>query len=374
VALLTKIHHAAIDGMSGQELLSVLLDTTPQGRELPAATAIDHTARRSAPGELEMLGRGLLGAPRQPLRALRAVPRTLPHLDEVVTLRTVPGVGAIAGLSRRLIRTTRRRDGGVLERPQLKAPRTSLNGRISSHRRVAFASLSLADVKTVKDALGVTVNDVVVAVCAGGLRTWLADRGELPADPLIAMVPLSVRTEDQRNEYGNRIATMIAPIPTDAADPAERVRRAHEAMRSAQERHRAVPAELLQDANHFIPPALFARAARVTTRLAAQSRMEPSMNVVISNVPGSPVPLYCGGATQIAAYPVSVILDGAGLNISVMSYQGGLDFGVVADRAQVDDVWPLIDAFRAALDELVAAVAPAPSARAGRPVSVVGQA
>jgi WS/DGAT/MGAT family acyltransferase len=357
VALLTKIHHAAIDGVSGIELLSVLLDASPEGREL--APAPERPPRRTPPGELELLARGVAGAPRQHVRALRVLPRTLRHLDDVVTLRTLPGVSALANLGRRVARVRPAGDGGVLEAPSLRAPRTSLNGRISAHRRVAFASLPLADVKAVKDALGVTVNDLVVAVCAGALRTWLADRGELPPEPLLAMIPVSVRTQGESGEYGNRVSNMVAPIPTDEADPVARVLRAHEALRSAKDRHSAVPATLLQDANRFIAPALFARAARVTTWLAAQRAIEPPVNVVISNVPGSRAPLYCGGATQLAAHPVSVIMDGVGLNISVMSYRDSLDFGVVADRGQVDDAWPLLDALRAALDELAAALRPA---------------
>jgi WS/DGAT/MGAT family acyltransferase len=353
VALLTKIHHAAIDGVSGQELLSVLLDPSPEGRSLAPAPE-PRAPRRAAPGELEMLARGVAGMPHQPLRALRVLPRTLAHLDDVPTLRTLPGVGAVAGLSRRIARARTAGDGGVLEAPSLRAPRTSCNGAISAHRRFAFASLSLTDVKAVKDALGVTVNDVVVAVCAGALRGWLAQRGELPSEPLLAMIPVSVREESgDDGEYGNRTSAMIVPIPTDVADPLARVLCAHEALRSAKERHRALPATLLQDANHFIPPALFARAARVTTWLTAQRAIAPPVNVVISNVPGSRAPLYCGGATQLAAHPVSVIMDGVGLNISVMSYRDSLDFGVVADRGQVGDAWPLMDALGDSLDELV---------------------
>jgi WS/DGAT/MGAT family acyltransferase len=351
VALLTKMHHAAVDGMSGAEILSVLLDPSPEGRELPPAPK--KRSGESVPGQREMLARGLAGIPRQPLRALGAIPRTLPNLDEVPTLRTVPGVGTIAGLSRRALALTRGSlDGGVLESPRVRAPRTIFNRRISAHRRVAFASMSLGDVKAVKDEFGLKVNDVVVAMCAGALRSWLSERDALPTAPLLAMIPVSVRTPEQFGTYGNRVSTMIVAIPTDEPDPRKRLERASEAMMSAKDRHKALPASLLQDANHFIPPAVFARAARVTSRLAARDPAEPPVNLVISNVPGSPTPLYCGGARLLATYPVSAILDGVGLNITVFSYLDSIDFGVVGDRDQVQDAWPLIAALRAELDEL----------------------
>jgi WS/DGAT/MGAT family acyltransferase len=336
VALLTKIHHAAVDGMSGAEILSVLLDPSPEGRAVPPA---EDVVGHPPPGELRMLARGLAGLPRQPLRALAAMPRTLPHLDSVPTIRHLPGVGTLA-------RVTRRKG------PVPTAPRTRFQGAITPHRRVAFGSLSLDDVKAIKNAAGCTVNDVVMTVCAGALRDWLAERGELPADPLLTMVPVSVRTDDERGTFGNRISTMIVPLPTDEPDPVARLQRVHEAMRSAKERHRAMPATLLQDANHFIPPALFARAARVTSRVAVTQQLKAPLNLVISNVPGSPAPLYCAGATLEAHYPVSAIIDGVGLNITVLSYQDRLDFGVVADRDMLDDAWEIIERLRASLDEL----------------------
>jgi WS/DGAT/MGAT family acyltransferase len=351
VAVLTKMHHAAVDGMSGAEVLSVLLDPSPEGRDLPAAPPARVPA--AAPGALAMLARGLAGVPRQRLRSLRGLPRTLPHLDQVPTLRTLPGVSAVAQVSRRASRLRSRTGGGVPEGRRLRAPRTSVNAMIGPHRHVALTSQSLAEVKRIKGRFGVTVNDVVIAICAGALRTWLADRGELPEDPLLAMVPVSVRTEAQRGTFGNRVATMMAPIPTDVADPVERLAAAHEAMRSAKERHKVVPAGVLQDANEVIPPALFARAARVTTAVTARHPVQAPVNAVISNVPGSPVPLYLAGAELEALFPVSAIMHGVGLNITVMSHRDALSYGVVADRDLVDDAWPLADALDRAQAELL---------------------
>jgi WS/DGAT/MGAT family acyltransferase len=350
-ALFTKTHHAAVDGMSGAEILTVLLDPAPDGREIPPAP--EDSGSRRVPSQLEMLTRGLAGLPRERLGALKGIPTMLSNLDAVPGVNLLPGTANVASLSRRVAGLVRRnRDGGVLEAPRERAPRTRFNGPISAHRRVSFGTLSLSDVKAVKDHLGLTVNDVVIALCTGALREWLLERDELPDQPLVAMVPVSVRTPEQFGTYGNRVSVMTAPIPTDEPDPRRRVERIHESMRSAKERHKAVPASILQDATRFIPPALFARASRVTLSLGAR-RGTPMWNVVISNVPGSPAPLYLGGGTLLSHYPVSAITDGAGLNITVLSYLDQLDFGIVADREQVADAWPMIDGLRSALDELL---------------------
>jgi diacylglycerol O-acyltransferase len=346
VAALTKIHHALIDGMSGAEIMSLLLDLEPQGRELPPAP--EH-APESKPGDLEMLGRGLLGLPRYPLRALRSLPRAVPNLEET-PFGTLPGAGALGRLAGRARGVVA--GDGVGPRTALRAPKTSFNGRVSPHRRFAFGQFSLDEVKAVKNEHGCTVNDVVVSICAGVVRRWLVDHDELPDVPLVAQIPVSVRTSEQAGTYGNRIILMSAPLHTDVADPVERLMRTHAAMGDMKQRHKALPAELLQDANHFIPPAVFSRAARATFRLATSSPGRPTWNLVISNVPGPQFPLYMAGAELQANYPVSVITDGMGLNITVMSYRGHMDFGIVADRDQMSDVWCLIDWLGDELDAL----------------------
>ena len=353
VAMLTKIHHAAIDGLSGAEIMGVLFDLAPQGRELPSdgTRGGDHQ-----PSELEMLARGMLGLPRYPLRILRSLPGALPNLDETA-FGGIPGAETVARASERVRRTLRgQREGGELERASLRPPRTSFNGRVSPHRRFVFGRLSLDEVKEVKNHFGCTVNDVVVAICTGAVRRWLVSHSELPADPLVAQIPVSVRSERQQGTYGNRIMLMSAPIFTNVPDPVERLQMTHEALGSMKQRHRAMPADLLRDANHFIPPAVFARAARATFTLASSSRGRPNWNLVISNVPGPQFPLYCAGAELVANYPVSVITDGMGLNITVMSYRGHMDFGIVADRDQMPDAWRLIDWLREALEELRAGI------------------
>jgi diacylglycerol O-acyltransferase / wax synthase len=159
-------------------------------------------------------------------------------------------------------------------------------------------------------------------------------------------------TSEQAGTYGNRILMLGAPLFTDIADPVERLRRTSAELSVMKDRHRALPAELLQDVNHFIPPALFSRAAGLTFRLATSAAGRPQWNLVVSNVPGPQFPLYCAGARLVAHYPVSVITDGMGLNITAMSYNGHVDVGVIADRDQIPDVWCLVDWIEEALAEL----------------------
>ncbi|HEX2084922.1 MAG TPA: wax ester/triacylglycerol synthase family O-acyltransferase, partial [Solirubrobacteraceae bacterium] len=351
--LLTKVHHAAIDGVSGAEILGILLDLEPEGREIPPPR--DSGSGEREPTQWEMLGRGLLGLPRQPLRAASAVPATVPYLPDLPGAQLVPGMGALGKVTNAI----RRRvggggDGEILEPQRLTVPRTFFNARISPHRRFAYDSLRLDRIKAIKNELGITVNDVVVATCATAVREWLLERDELPDDPLVTMVPVSVRTPEQRGEFGNRVSMMIVPVPTDEPDPRRRLMKTHEVLKVAKTRHRALPANILQDATRFVPPALFTRAARVTAQVFAG--VQPPLNFVISNVPGPPVPLYLAGARLVANYPVSVITDGVGLNITCLSYLDHVDFGIVVDRELVDDAWPLMDAVRRGLDDLHAVV------------------
>jgi diacylglycerol O-acyltransferase / wax synthase len=354
VALLTKVHHSVVDGVSGAEILSVLLDVSPEGRKIPPRTS--PVVGERVPSELEMLGRGLLGLPRQPIRMLGAIPSTLPNLLDIPGASRVPGVATLGrlvsgawGLFGRA-----RADARVLEMQTAAPPRTRFNAPISAHRRFAFDSLSLGTVKAIKNELGITVNDVVVALCTTAVRHWLLERDELPAEPLVAMIPVSVRGDDERGTFGNRVSMMVVAIPTDEPDPRRRLMRTHEALKSAKDRHRAIPADLLTDATAFIPPALAARAARTT--LEIMGRVRPPINLVISNVPGPRERLYAAGSLLQAHFPVSVIADGVGLNITAMSYRDHIDFGIVGDRDQIHDAWPLMDDLKRALDELEQAI------------------
>jgi diacylglycerol O-acyltransferase len=356
-AVLTKIHHAVIDGLSGAEVMGLLLDTQPEGRELPEPPPDEGALNGQAPpGQLEMLGRGLLGVPRYPLRFARSMPRALPNVEDLpATLGAIPGATTVGKVAGRLQRTLTGRP--ALPRPKLEAPKTTFNGRVSAHRRFAFGEMGLDEVKDVKNVYGVTVNDVVVSICAGTVRRWLIEHDELPDVPLVAQIPVSVRTGEQMGTYGNRILLMSVPFHTNIADPVDRLQATHADLAGMKERHRALPADLLQDANHFIPPGVFHRAARLTFRLSTSGAGRPAWNLVVSNVPGPQSPLYMAGAKLVANYPVSVITDGMGLNITVMSYNGRMDFGIVADRDQMPDVWKLLGWLQEELDALKPAAA-----------------
>jgi diacylglycerol O-acyltransferase len=337
-ALLTKIHHSVIDGLSGAEIMGVLFDLAPEGRELPEPEV--NGAERK-PTELEMLTRGLMGVPRY----------ALPNLDESPVFAGIPGTKLVAKVTDRLTRPISSRETGVLAHTTFKAPKTRFNGRISPHRRFAFGQLDLEEVKEVKNKYGVTVNDVVVSICAGATRSWLLEHDDLPADPLVVQVPVSVRTDEEMGTYGNRIMLMSAPFFTNEPNAKRRLEKTHDALAAMKEHHRALPAELLQDTNHFIPPAVFARAARATFAISTGAG-RPTWNLVVSNVPGPQFPLYCAGARLVANYPVSVITDGMGLNMTVMSYCGKMDFGIVADRDQMPDLWSMLDRLSDSLEEL----------------------
>ena len=371
VGIFSKIHHAAVDGVSGAEIMGILLDVSPEGRVVPPPER-GHGER--APSQLEMFARGVVGLPLQPVRALRSLPTVAPSLDALPGVGMIPGAGRLSRFVARPRSLGRRdQDGGVLEESNVRAPRTRFNGRLSPHRRFAFGSLSLGKVKTIKNELGITVNDVVMGLCATALRDWMLERDELPAEPLVALVPVSVRTAEEKGTFGNRVSSMIVPIPTDEPDPRKRLMRMHEVMKAAKERHSAVPANLLVDATNFVPPALMARANRVISEFSARGPMP--INLAISNVPGPQEPLYLAGAELVASYPVSVILDGVGLNITVLSYMGHLDFGIVADREQLDDAWPLMMKLRDALeelDEVICGTAPAPYSNAAGPTVPAG--
>jgi WS/DGAT/MGAT family acyltransferase len=349
VALLTKVHHAAVDGVSGHEILAILLDPSPEGREIPPPEGDGDDAGQ--PGRLELLGRGLAGLARQPVRAVRSVPRAVPNLVEVPGANSFPGVPALSGALTRLRGGRGRTDERLLEVTTARAPRTSFNGPISAHRRFAYGSVSLDAVKDVKNAFGTTVNDVVVTLCTAAVREYLLDRGELPEDPLVAMVPVSVRAPEEFGTFGNKVSAMIVPIPTDEPDAHRRLIRAHEMLRTAKEHHKALPASLMTDATAFIPPAVHALAARTTVQVLGRA-LRPPVNLVISNVPGPREPLYCAGAELEANHPVSAIVDGVGLNITVLSYRDHVDVGIVSDRNQLDDPWLLMSGIRRALAEL----------------------
>ncbi len=333
VACLSKVHHAAIDGASGNELTVALLDLTPDVAE---HTPAEEWTPDRVPSDVELLGYAASSLARQPIRLGKAV---------------VGAGGAALALRRR------ERDVPRLRPPPapFAAPRTSFNTAITGRRSFAFTSLSLPAAKAVKNATGTTVNDVVLALCAGALRRYLDGRDELPEEPLVAMVPVSVRSDDERDAMGNRVSSMLASLATDVDDPLERLEAIHESMAGVKQQLKAIGADTLADWAEFAAPAVAGRAARLYSRTKIADRHRPLFNVTISNVPGPPFPLYSIGAAMVANFPLGPIADGGGLNMTVMSYRDSLDFGLLACPDVLPDVWNLAEGLEQALDELVEA-------------------
>ncbi len=240
-----------------------------------------------------------------------------------------------------------------------RAPATPFNRAITPHRRFAFRSVDLDTVRAVKKAFGVSVNDVVMAMCAGALRRWLVDHDALPDQPLVAMIPVSVRDPASQGGLGNRVSAMLAPLPTSVTDPGLRLQIVHSATQVAKAQQAAIPQGLVDQISDFAVPALTARAARVVFATGLLHRLPP-FNVTISNVPGPNVPVYMCGARLIAHYPVSVVTDGQGLNITLVGYLGRLHFGLVGSRELIPD----IDALAGYLPEELALLAKAAEKRA----------
>ena len=369
-AVLTVFHHATVDGASGVELLTIMLDEEPEGADVPPPA--EPWRPEPVPSDLEVLARTALGLSRKPARAILLMARTAGELGMATRNPALVAAadqvrGSLRGPLGALLNLGRDRGEERDAPPALpsgRPPRTPFNDKITPHRRLAIGSGSLDAVRAIKTAYGATVNDVVMAVCAGGLRTWLERHDALPEDPLVALVPVSIRTGEETDRWTNRVSMLSAVLPTDEADPVERIRRVHGAMASSKELFQAVPAERLTDFAEFPPPAVFARAMRLSARLRLGSRLSPG-NLVISNVPGARNPLYAAGARLEHYYPVSVITEGQGLNITVQSYLDRLDFGLVCCPELVPDVDDLL---RAILDDIdtLAKMAGKPAGRARR--------
>ena len=345
-AILTKVHHATIDGASGSELLMLMLDHQPDGGEFEAATSEWKPER--IPSDNEMIARAAGKLIRKPGRALLLGARTARDLGRATRNPALVAAADHARASLRgplgaMLNIGRKREDeeAVGPPPSLTAPRTPFNANITAHRRFAYGSVPLGTIKEIKNACGATLNDVVMAVCAGGLRSWLERHDALPESALIAMVPVSIRTGAETDKWSNRVSAIFAGLPTDEPDPLQRVQRVHDSMVGAKQLFDAVPAEALTDFAQFAPPAVFAQAMRTALRLTG--RFGTPVNLVISNVPGPREPLYAAGSRLLHYYPVSTVVDGQGLNITVQSYLDSLDFGLVSCRELVPDLWDMLD-------------------------------
>lgn len=333
VAIMTKLHHAAVDGKAGMQIMSTLLSTDPA---CPAPVPARAKVREKVPTPLEMWGRGWMGLWSRPEAGVRLM------LDAAKEGRKMA-----AQLGFRDLTEWKK----VLRNPGT-APRLSFNTTLGPHRNWAFGSVALSDVKAVKDAHGCTLNDVVMAMCAGAVRRWLVDHDELPEKPLLAMVPVSTRTAEQAASAGNQVSAMVAPLPTHLADPLDRLASASKEMVAAKDQHAALPAHLLTDFSQFAAPAAAQLVADTAANLRWADRMAPPFNLVISNVPGPREPLYYAGALLESNYPVSIINDGMGLNITLQSYRDRIDFGLVGTPELVPDIWNLITYLQEELEEL----------------------
>lgn len=328
VGLIAKMHHSTIDGVSGANLMMHLFDLEPD----PAPVEIPERQPEEVPGDIQLLAYGLWSRLRRPLLLPNALFNTARAAVEMVSRRVRP-------------------DGEVMATP-FTAPPTPFNATITPHRRVALTSVGLEQVRAVKDAFGTTVNDVILAVCGGAVRRWLIDHAALPEKPLVAGVPVSVRGEADAASFGNLISAMFVALATDVEDPVERLMRIHESTKDAKEEFKAVGADTLTNWAEFAGPRSLGLAMRLYSRMQLADRMPPPLNFLISNVPGPPIPLYLAGGRLVSLSPLGPILDGMGLNVTVLSYLDSVGFGFVSCRELVPDLDVLAAHIPEALDDL----------------------
>lgn len=334
VALVLKIHHACVDGVRGAQLYDVIFDLEPDAPlERPGLAALPG---ERPPSTIELLGRTGASVATTPLRAARAVADVTRAATRLAPFRRPSALS-----------------GAVLP---FEAPRSPLNGRLTPRRSFAYSSVPFARALAVKQAADVTLNDVVLAMCAGALRRWLLDRDALPHGPLVAQVPVGVRREDpqadSRSTPGNFVSAMWAALPVQLADPEDRLRAVHASTRAGKTLHRALGEDLLADLVDVPPPAFISGLVHAYTRLHLDALHPPIFNVIVSTVPTVPVPVFSAGARVLAIYPIGPLLAGSGLNITSFSYVDSLDIGILACPDIVEDEWAIADAMPEALDEL----------------------
>ncbi len=357
LAMITKVHHAAIDGLSGVEILGALVDLDAEGLipALPNRREAPTDRRTEPPSAAWLLSRAGLNLARSPIRAVdmaRQVARSLPALRPLLGSRGPAATGQESLID-------------LIRQPAFTPPSVAFNDVIGPHRSFTYASIDLGEVKRIKAAAGVTVNDVTLAVAAGALRLWLVDHGGIPDRPLTAAIPVSTRSPDHDGALGNHISIMVTTLATHIDDPAARLAAIAEGTKLAKTQHGALPASILTDITQVAPPAVLGAATRLISSLRLGAAA-PLVNVVVSNVPGPPVDLYLAGTLIRHHYPLSAIIDGAGLNITVMSVGDHLDVGIVSDGVLVADQWSLADAVPVALAELTAVTRPAKKRAATR--------
>ncbi|MEV6426531.1 wax ester/triacylglycerol synthase family O-acyltransferase [Nocardia sp. NPDC051463] len=319
-AIYTKVHHALIDGVSGAEVMAAVFDVVPQSQPVPPPA--DGVTLGRTPNPAEMLGRGIANTMTRQADRMRLPLRLGPMLPS------------------------------ALDDMRKVNPRLPGTGPNSTDRSFAFVSLPLDTVKHIKNSFDGTVNDVVMTLCASAFRRWLIDH-DIPADdPAVAAIPVSVRTPEQCGTAGNQFSIMLCELPIGEANPQHRMKLTHAAMLAAKEHFHATPPALLHYATAVLPQILHGLATRMLLRAAAPAL--PLANLVVSNVPGPQMPLYAAGIRVAGTYPISVLTDLSGpLNITVMSYNGHLDFGILACTDTIPDVWKFATYLNDSLAELV---------------------
>ena len=340
-AVITKTHHAMIDGIAGVDIATVLFDLSPVPPETPRADS--PWIPKPEPSQAELVGEGVKEAIKTPIdlagRALGAVQRPRAALSKAVESAEALGEVAWAGLN--------------------AAPESPLNVEIGPHRRIHWVRARLDDFKAIKNTLGGTVNDVVIAVVSGALRRWLRGRGvRTEGLELRALVPVSIRAEEEQGQPGNRIAAMRGPLPVYVDDPVERLRIVSAAMQDLKESKQALGAEVLAGLQGFAPPTLLAQASRLnfSTRL---------FNLIVTNVPGPQFPLHLMGRELRQIVPVAFLPDDHALAVAIMSYNGGVAFGLLGDYdalPDIDELGELIERSLGELLEVAAESAPAKEA------------
>lgn len=348
VALLAKVHHSIIDGVSGSEIATVLFDLEPNPPKAEpdsepdsesqtadtAKTPDPEVEREAQPASLDLMARGLGEVALIPWKMARFAGQSVRQGMKFMDFQ-------------------RQRISPPIP---FQAPRTSFNTELTPHRRFCYTSVALDDLRSIRRTYDVKLNDVVLALCAGTLRRYLMARDDLPSQPLIAQVPVSLRVEGD-DEIGTKVGALFASLATDVADPALRLLSIHESTRSAKEMQRAMAVDKIMGLTETTPPGLVSLAARMYTAAQLDRRAPPIMNLIVSNVPGPPFPLYVAGAKIEGLYPMGPLLYGTGVNITVFSYCDSVHFGFMVCREVVPDAWTLADGVQKALDELKAAEA-----------------
>ncbi|MGB0114521.1 MAG: wax ester/triacylglycerol synthase family O-acyltransferase [Ilumatobacteraceae bacterium] len=347
-ALLQKTHHATIDGASGVIMLTMMTDET---RDAPWELVEQPWTGEQPPPKAELLATALKNLAVNPVRGARL---SLNVVREFADAAGVSSVSGIAGQARAALGSIGKPtdDRPSVSLPVTPAPPTPWNKTVSPHRRFAMRSTALENLKRLKNATGGTLNDVVMAICTGALREYLIEHDALPDRPLRAMVPVSIRTGEEENPWTNRVSGIVADLPTNCADPIERVALCREAMNVAKSQFDLMPAEALGQATDYASPIVAASAIRLVSSMRLADRVNSPINVVISNVPGPRTDLYFAGAKLDSYIPVSTISDGVGLNITVHSYADSMDFGLIACRELVPDLWHLVDLHIAEVERL----------------------